>query len=97
LPRPRSRGNVSANRWAYHTSTHSAYSRASTRSPISRLATEYVLPSTWIVLPLSTRTRSRLHDSSRLAGSGRSSGNSSASRPRRLALSCPNSPRRNAS
>jgi hypothetical protein len=40
LPRPRNRGNCSTRFWAYHTSTRSAYNRASTFSPISRLATE---------------------------------------------------------
>ena len=97
LPRPRSRGSDSTCRWAYQTSTRSAYSRASTRAPISRLATEYVLPWMWIVLPVSTRACTRLHDSSRRPGNPRSSGSSSASRSRRPALSWANRRPKNSS
>src|SRR3954464_12386228 len=49
-----------------------------------------------MVLPVSTRTRSRLHASRRPTGSGPSRGNSSARRARRPLLRWPNNCRRNA-
>src|SRR5712692_4087092 len=71
LPRPRNRGRSSTFLCPYQTSTRSRYNRASTCAPIKRLFTEYALRSTWIRLPESTFTRSRLADSIRRAGNSR--------------------------
>src|SRR5216684_4280831 len=95
LPRPRSRGRSSIFRCPYQTSTWSRYDRASTRVPIKRLFTEYAFRSTWIKLPESTFTCSRLADSIRRAGSSRITAISSANRTRRPALRCANRSLRN--
>src|SRR2546427_12721969 len=68
LPRPRSRGRSSTFLCPYQTSTWSRYDRASTRAPIRRLFTEYKFRSTWIRLPESTFTRSRLAEEMAVMG-----------------------------
>src|SRR6266849_4765725 len=88
LPRPRNRGRSSTFLCPYQTSTRSRYNRASTCAPIKRLFTEYAFRSTWIRLPESTFTRSRLADSIRRAGNSRITAISSDNRARRPAFRC---------